>query len=473
MSSLSLYSLTGKKLPFDFYTKAQAGIKMEKETSTNPSTAPDKLDQVNVTSNSNTASALSESSSAGVLTPQYIDPNQSLVTSAQLHSVEERLQTKIVQNAGAKTGLLWCVAVLALAAGGFGSYTAFMQQQKQIQTDGSINTIQTEFLKNQQQFSSSLAKVESAEKAIDIAKQEVDKKTAELNSAVALIAELKQEHQALGVNDQNLNKLLESVQTAQAQISDKLNTIEQDLNNLKERNPEDWLLSEGLFLVNNAYQKAVFEKDVATAIWMLTKADELLVNIEKEQVIAIREAISKDLNTLKNIAQIDFRSLGFDLDSAYDNVDKLIFNGYADKQTVFQKNAAPTDDIANWKENLLTSAKEFSNRFIEIRRRDPNSVNEFLSPDQELYVRENMKTRILLAKNALVHGEKEEMQNNLNQAISLIKGYCVQENQVTKNTLDYLNKLAQSEITIATPRTLESYQAFNNFAKEHLFGRGK
>lgn len=442
---------------------------MEKETSNNPSTTPKvELDKTTSTATTTTsASAVAASTNgSGVITPQYLDPNQSLVTTAQLQNVEERLNTQIVKHAGGKTGLLWLVAVIALAAGGFGSYTAFMQQQKLSALDSSYQTTQTEYLANKNHF-------ETALRDIDAAKQQVEAKTAELNNVLDQLHTLQQEHQTLSTNDQNLGAVISSLQNTYAQLNGQITKLNADLSVLQERNPQDWLLSESFFLVKNAYQKAVFEKDVDSAIWMLTNADELLVNIEDEQVINIREAISKDLMTLKNIHQIDFRGLGLDLDRAYDNVDKLIFNGYSDKQTVFQKNAAPTEDIANWKENLLTSAKEFSNRFIEIRRRDANAVNEFLTPEQELYVRENIKTRILLAKNDLSHGDKAEMQSNLNQAINLIKAYCDQDSEITKSTLDYLSKLAQSEITIETPKLLESYKTFTGYAQEHLLGRGK
>lgn len=438
---------------------------MEKENSTNPSTASQvELDKATATSNQTTSAG--NQSSAGVLTPQYIDPNQNLVTAAQLQNVEDRLTTKMVQNAGGKTGLLWLVAVLALAAGGFGGYTAFMEQQKLNLLDNSYRTSQAEYLAKQGHF-------ESAIKDIDSAKLQVEAKARDLSQALDEINRLQEDHKTLSNNDQNLNAVLGSIQTAQGQITAKLQEIEQQLNTLQERNPEDWLLSESYFMVKNAFQKAVFEKDVPAAIWMLTAADELLVNIEQEQLIAVREAISRDLITLRNIQQIDFRGLGISLDRAYDNVDQLVFNGYSDKRTVFNKQTAPTENIADWKDNLLTSAQSFSKRFVEVRRRDANSVSEFLSPEQELYVRENIKTRILLAKNALSHGEKEEMQSNLEQAVALIKGYCDMEHEVTKTTIEYLEKISQSQITIETPKVLESYQAFNGFAKEHLLGRGK
>lgn len=434
---------------------------MEKETSTTPSTSQNEIEKLNSTTEQ-TASV----KSSGVITPQYIDPNQSLVTAAQLNNVEERLKTSIVKNAGGKTGLLWLVAILGLAAGGFGSYTAFMQQQ-------AFNSFSNNYAEQQKDVSKNVSHFELALKDIDEAKRTIETKAQELSNAVNMVQELRQEHMTLSTNDQNLGQLMNAIQAEQKNLTAQVQDVNQQLAAFKERNPEDWMLAESFFMVNNANMKAVYEKDIDNAIWSLTVADELIAPIQSKEVLDIREAISKDLMTLRNISKVDFSKLGNELDRAYDNVEKLVFNGYSDKQKVFNKSTEPTEDIANWKENLQKSALEFSNRFIEIRRRSPDAANEFLTPEQELYVRENIKTRILLAKNALSHGEKEDMVSNLNQAVNLIKAYCEQENQITKTTLDYLNRLSQSEITIATPKQLESYPLFNNFAKEHLIGRGK
>lgn len=49
---------------------------------------------------------------------------------------------------------------------------------------------------------------------------------------------------------------------------------------------------------------------------------------------------------------------------------------------MLQKVNEPSDQVKDWKQNLWTSVKEFSSRFIEVRRREDSVVNQFLSPDQ-------------------------------------------------------------------------------------------
>ena len=71
------------------------------------------------------------------------------------------------------------------------------------------------------------------------------------------------------------------------------------------------------------------------------------------------------------------------------------------------------------------------------------------------------------------HGDKESMQSNLNAAVGLINTYFDTDSLVVKNTIEMLDTLSKSEITIQTPDVLQSAGAFSTYAREHLLGRGK
>lgn len=428
---------------------------MVKETSTTQSTSP-KVEAAKAAATQETATAVAEKKSSTKVevaqatlaqAPVYVDQ-------AQLKELEYRLSTKVAEgSSGAKTGLLWIVTLLALGAAGFAGYTAFQNQQK-------LNTVSTSYDAMKQQLSEATLKVEQ--------------KATLLENAYTKQAALEQAAQTLSQNYQTLGTTVNDLISAQKAQSESVNTLTAKVASFESRNPYDWMLAESYFLVNNASSKAVFEKDIKAAVWMLTQADELLVSIEDEEVVALREAISKDISALNNISLVDMRGLGLTLDRAYENIDKLVLEGYSDpkvRAAAFDKNQDTTKDIKDWKENLLNSANDFASRFVEVRRRNAEAATEFLTPEQDLYLRENIKTRILLAKADLSHGDKEAMQANLADAIKLVKTYFDPESTVTKNTLEMLASVEQSEITIKTPDVLQSATAFSQFARKHLLGR--
>lgn len=105
---------------------------------------------------------------------------------------------------------------------------------------------------------------------------------------------------------------------------------------------------------------------------------------------------------------------------------------------------------------------------MEVRRRNIEAATEFLTPDQDNFLRENIKTRILLAKTDIGRGDKEALQNNLNEAMHLIQTYFSPDSEVTVSSLATLKEIAEGEISVATPQALESAAAFSQYAQSHL-----
>ena len=371
----------------------------------------------------------------------------------EVGSLKAQLATLQAQNSGSKHGLLWLVVVIALAGAGFAGFTAYQNQNALLKLDANSEA-------TKQQISSAVASIERSASSFELTQQQ--------NTT------LQQALGSLNQNYQSLGQTINGVVSAQQQQGATVSALDAKLQSFAERNPNDWKLAESYFMVNNAAAKAIFEKDIKAAVWMLTKADELLVGMQEDEIVALREAISKDITALNNISLVDLRGLGLTLDRAYDNVDQLVLEGYSDprkRAAAFQSNNEPSSNVADWKENLTKSANDFAQRFVEIRHRNPEAATEFLSPEQDLYLRENIKTRILLAKADLAHGDKEAMQANLNDAIKLVTTYFDPESTVTTNTLELLNKVAQSEVTIATPESLQSSIKFADFAQAHLLNR--
>lgn len=421
---------------------------MVKETSATESTSPQMT---------SSPESQVQASKAGVYSSQATAPALSYsakesVSPEQLKALESQLTAQIERKAGGKTGLLWVVTVLALAAAGFSAYTSFQNQQ-------TLTLLQSEALTNNQRVNDAIVKIENS--------------AATLEQAQMANAQLLQNYNVLVNNYNTFSAQVNELKNSAASQNAAFAALSEQVQAYSERNPNDWRLSESFFLVNNATAKAVFEKDLDAAIWMLTKADELLVGLEDSAVVALRESISRDLATLNNISKVDVRGMGLNLDRAYDNVDQLVLEGYSDpkkRAAAFEQanTNEPSADFKDWKQNLLKSANDFASRFVEIRRRNADAATEFLTPEQDVYLRENIKTFILLAKADLSHGEKEAMQNNLKSAIGLITTYFDPESQVTTSTLELLNGIVGSEITIQTPQVLESTNAFAQFAKERL-----
>lgn len=133
---------------------------------------------------------------------------------------------------------------------------------------------------------------------------------------------------------------------------------------------------------------------------------------------------------------------------------------------VFKKKDEVTDDIKDWKQNLLTSLKSFSSRFIEIRRRDEAIVNQFLSPEQTGILLKNLKTQLLLAKVALYQQDEQAFMHNIDEVISSLNNYYDLKNSTVAANLETLKELKEGTIVLKKPESLKSYPLISKVATD-------
>lgn len=65
-----------------------------------------------------------------------------------------------------------------------------------------------------------------------------------------------------------------------------------------------------------------------------------------------------------------------------------------------------SSSIGEWRVNLQKSWQNFMDSFITIRRRDETAV-PLLAPNQDVYLRENIRSRLLVAAQAVPRHQEE------------------------------------------------------------------
>jgi uncharacterized protein HemX len=290
-----------------------------------------------------------------------------------------------------------------------------------------------------------------------------------ISSYLAANEELKKYNESLLKHESELTAQNE----AMLQSVDKINIR---LNNYEDRNPHDWLIAQSFFLVNNAQNIISYTDNMESALLNLNNADLLLVKIDDPNINQIREAISEDILALKKVAHIDIRGINYKIDSLYNAVDDMPLNEYLRKSNELQAGRnQSTDDIDDWKSNVLHSLKNFSSRFVEIRRRGDAAVNQYLSPEQSSILLQNIKTELLLSKVALFNRDENDFRHNLQEIVKHINDYFDVGNINVKSTLEVLDELLKCDIESKKPNYLSSFKLFNSFATEkfHLYKRQK
>ena len=226
--------------------------------------------------------------------------------------------------------------------------------------------------------------------------------------------------------------------------------------------PSDWLFSEADFLLNNALRKLVLDNDVDTAISLLKLADETLVKVNNSQANTIRTAINQDLKQLLSLSSVDQNAVMQKLSQLANTVDELqVLNVNFDEAP--EKSGKLSDDIADWQQNVEKSATSFLNHFIRISSKQTADKKELLAPNQDIYLRENIRLRLQLAIMAVPRQQDELYKQSLDAVASWVRSYFDTNAEVTQNFLKSVDELADSSIYVDVPGQLQSLTLLDKY----------
>ena len=344
--------------------------------------------------------------------------------------VAPRTQT-VVKKSG--TGLSLLAILIALGVGGAGYYFGQQQvdefQQKLTALEAQINnkTVVSAPAQEVKFDTTQLAQLESANKATQ------DK--------IAQVEELinAKSHELVGLQSQ-INKV-----SAQANA----------------QQPTDWLFSEADFLLNNALRKLVLDNDVDTAVSLLKLADETLAKVNNSQSAAIRSAINQDLKQLLSVAGVDQNAVMQKLSQLANTVDELpvLDVNFGDDQNATKL----SDSLSDWAENAEKSATSFLNHFIRISPKYGADRKELLAPNQDIYLRENIRLRLQLAIMAVPRQQNELYKQSLEAVASWIRSYFDTNAEVTQSFLKSVDELSEVSIYVDVPSQLQSLSMLDKY----------
>lgn len=371
------------------------------------------------------------------LTPETTDEIQETdaveIQTEDREPVAPRTQT-VVKKSG--TGLSLLAILIALGVGGAGYYFGQQQvdefQQKLTALEAQINnkTVVSAPAQSAQEVkfdTTQLAQLESANKATQ--------------NKIAQVEELinAKSHELVGLQSQ-INKV-----SAQANA----------------QQPTDWLFSEADFLLNNALRKLVLDNDVDTAVSLLKLADETLAKVNNSQSAAIRSAINQDLKQLLSVAGVDQNAVMQKLSQLANTVDELpvLDVNFGDDQNATKL----SDSLSDWAENAEKSATSFLNHFIRISPKHGADRKELLAPNQDIYLRENIRLRLQLAIMAVPRQQNELYKQSLEAVASWIRSYFDTNAEVTQSFLKSVDELSEVSIYVDVPSQLQSLSMLDKY----------
>ena len=276
--------------------------------------------------------------------------------------------------------------------------------------------------------------------------------------------------EAMGKLDQNNSKDAEQIGALgknQQQLQEALDALQTKVLDLDDKRPNDWMLAESEYLVRMAGRKLWLEHDIVSAITLLGNADERIKALNDPSLMPIRKALAEDIAQLKGMPRVDREGLTLKLAALSDQIELLPLSTVSMPQAKAEPDQAVSANPDEWESNLKKNWVKFTENFITIRRRD-GAVEALLSPQQEIFLRENLKTKLLQAQLAVYREQQALYTDSLEKAQRWLTQYFDTDNSATQYMQSELDKLKGEQIQFDYPDQFKTQSMLEQVLTERL-----
>ena len=240
------------------------------------------------------------------------------------------------------------------------------------------------------------------------------------------------------------------------ELTKQLSEVQEKVATISGTDAKTWLLSQADFLVKLAGRKLWSDQDVTTAAALLKSADASLADMNDPSLINARRAITEDIASLSAVSQVDYDGIILKVNQLSNQIDNLQLADNNDDDSPMDSDGTElSSSLSEWRVNLQKSWQNFMDSFITIRRRDETAV-PLLAPNQDVYLRENIRSRLLVAAQAVPRHQEETYKQALDNVSTWVRAYYDTNDATTTAFLEDIDKLSQQNITMNVPDKLES-----------------
>lgn len=308
--------------------------------------------------------------------------------------------------------------------------------------------------------------------AISEMQQQLAKKIAEMDGAS------KANQLLLTQSQDQVREIFSKVTTLETRYAEAQNqraALEALYNDLSYSRDETALAEvEQLLLI--AAQQLQLSANVKAALIAMQSADARLQRMDRPAFNGLRRAISQDMDKLRMLPNVDITAINFQLDGLIAAVDEL--------PLIYQQRnsseAVTPVVVAQGETTWQRLSREVWNEAKQLVRIVDTGKAEIplLPPNQEFFLRENLKLRLLSARLALLSRDEDSYKQALKTVQLWTARHFDARSAESARMLSGLKKLAASSINIELPDISPSLQAVRNYRLTHeprgsFDGRGK
>lgn len=256
--------------------------------------------------------------------------------------------------------------------------------------------------------------------------------------------------QKSAVEDQDA--VLQQGLKAQGARIDELDAAYAELRKHSQEGRDAWIKAEAASLLVGANEEVQIRRDPALALKALQEADERLKLVSDPRLIAVRQEIARESNTLRAVPQPDVVGMAVTLASLAESVDTLpmkrsVPEHYRPGGSVDDRPAPAPQGF--W-ESFKAAAGRLANNMFTVRRHDV-PVEPLLSPKEEFLLRRNLELKLESARSALLDREGAAFQDSVRSAGTWLAAYFDLQDAAVKAAVQQLDVMQRQDIAPKLP----------------------
>jgi uroporphyrin-3 C-methyltransferase len=347
-------------------------------------------------------------------TPVMIDAEPKSESTTEPSAGQSAPPQSIPPRSNSNAGV-WLVLLLVIGAAGYGAWY-FMQQTSE----------QRALLDNLQ---------------IQVQEQQRSTQTQQETLVTDIEQQLAEQQDAM---QEGMNELAQRVDNTAARVLA-----------MSSLNRDDWKLAEAEYLLRLANQRVLLERNSSNAVALAQTVDKILRDLNDPDLFPVRKALASEMSELTLAGDIDREGVYLRLLALSEQMEKLpLIEPLGTTEEIWPEDEPQVDDSL-WvkvKRGFIGVLQKFSHH---LRVRDhAQPVPAILPPDNQLYLKQNMRLMLEQAQAALLREEAEVYQASLQKAQDWLKLYF---------PLNTQSVAAQAEL--AELQTVIITQSLPNFAE--------
>lgn len=238
---------------------------------------------------------------------------------------------------------------------------------------------------------------------------------------------------------------------------DTLKTAVEKIQNELGRNRAEWIVVEAEQLLLIANRRLQLARDVSSALAALRAADRSLELLANPNLLPVRRALAREVTALESVEKTDIAGLSLRLGSLAETVERLPLAQELRPMVAHAGAAATQSDHAGERWSARAMWRDLLS-LVRIRRQDALD-KPLLPPEQQYFIRENLRLVLFGAQRALLQGYVPTYQQNLKTANQWLTDYFDGSAQTVTAARAELEKLRATPVMTELPDISGSLEA--------------